>query len=114
MVIGMIMNWYGEAGTIPPGFAVCDGANGTPDLRDRFIRGAGAGYPPGSTGGANTHTHPFTGDGHFHTLLETAPFLAADSYRNDQSDTKNVTGTTDAGSNIPPYHALLFIMYVGL
>ena len=39
-VTGMIMMWSGTIATIPAGWALCNGANGTPDLRDRFIVGA--------------------------------------------------------------------------
>ena len=49
---GTIVTWYGILGNIPSGFVLCDGSNGTPDLRDRFIVGAGSGYPLGTTGGA--------------------------------------------------------------
>ncbi len=37
---GMIMMWNGSANAIPQGWAFCDGTNGTPDLRGRFILGA--------------------------------------------------------------------------
>ena len=52
---GMIMAWYGN-GNPPTGWKICDGQNGTPDLRDRFIVGAGKSYGKGATGGANTVT----------------------------------------------------------
>lgn len=114
MVYGMITNWYGEAEDIPPGFAVCDGANGTPDLRDKFVIGAGNGAIPGDTGGALTHIHAFSGDGHFHTLTPSPPFLEAGTYRNKVSNVSYVTGDTDSGSSLPPFHALLYMMYIGL
>ena len=38
---GGIIVWSGTLGNIPGGWALCDGANGTPDLRDRFVYGAG-------------------------------------------------------------------------
>ena len=47
--IGMIVMWYGT--TVPNGWAICDGSNGTPDLRDKFIVGAGYSYGKGATGG---------------------------------------------------------------
>lgn len=36
---GVIVMWSGSISSIPKGWALCDGANGTPDLRDRFIVG---------------------------------------------------------------------------
>ena len=51
---GGIIMWSGSINNIPAGWALCDGSNGTPDLRDRFIVGAGGSYNVGSTGGANS------------------------------------------------------------
>ena len=36
---------------------LCDGTNGTPDLRGRFLRGLGPDSLPGTTGGSPTHAH---------------------------------------------------------
>lgn len=57
---GIIAKWKGSVATIPAGWVICDGLNGTPDLRDRFIVGAStsASYAVGATGGATTHAHP--------------------------------------------------------
>lgn len=70
---GVIVMWGGAVNSIPAGWALCNGSNGTPDLRDRFIVGAGSTYNPGATGGATTqtltttnlpaHTHTVTGTG---------------------------------------------------
>lgn len=49
--------WAGLLANIPTGWALCDGQNGTPDLRSKFVKGAAAGVEPGGTGGAATHTH---------------------------------------------------------
>jgi microcystin-dependent protein len=46
---GMIMMWHGDH--IPTGWTLCNGQNGTPDLTDRFIVGAGRNYEPESKGG---------------------------------------------------------------
>jgi len=54
---GLIVMWSGLLVNIPAGWALCDGTAGTPDLRDKFVRGAAAGADPGATGGAATHTH---------------------------------------------------------
>jgi microcystin-dependent protein len=51
---GAIIMWSGAINNIPVGWALCDGSNGTPDLRDRFIVGAGGSYNVGNTGGSNT------------------------------------------------------------
>ena len=51
---GTVLPWYGQVADIPSGFVLCNGSNGTPDLRDRFIVGAGSTYALGATGGANT------------------------------------------------------------
>ncbi len=63
---GMIMMWSGLVANIPTGWAICDGGSGTPDLRDRFIMGAGGSYATGATGGSAdavvvSHTHDITG-----------------------------------------------------
>ena len=53
----MIVMWSGTLETIPRGWALCDGTNGTPDLTDRFILGAEASTDPGETGGTASHSH---------------------------------------------------------
>ncbi|MDF1498571.1 MAG: hypothetical protein P1P85_04445 [Patescibacteria group bacterium] len=53
---GVITMWYGSIASIPAGWQLCNGSGGTPDLRARFIRGAPAGFDPGTTGGSDTHT----------------------------------------------------------
>jgi microcystin-dependent protein len=53
--IGGIIMWSGSVTNIPAGWALCNGqtVNGraTPDLRDRFVVGAGSTYAAGATGG---------------------------------------------------------------
>jgi hypothetical protein len=53
---GGIAMWSGSIASIPTGWRLCDGTNGTPDLRNRFIIGAGSTYAPGATGGSATST----------------------------------------------------------
>jgi hypothetical protein len=58
---GAVLMWSGSIATIPPGFALCDGSkNGVPDLRDRFIIGAGGQQNPGDSG-TSQHTHSLSG-----------------------------------------------------
>jgi len=76
---GMILLWSGSIGSIPAGYLLCDGTNSTPDLRNRFIIGAGSTYSVNQTGGSAdaivvSHTHTATSTstvtdaGHLHTL----------------------------------------------
>jgi hypothetical protein len=65
---GAILMWSGSIAAIPPSFVLCDGTNGTPDLRDRFIVGAGSSFAPLATGGTKdavvvSHTHTGTVSG---------------------------------------------------
>lgn len=72
---GGILLWSGSIGSIPAGYVLCNGSNGTPDLRDRFIVGAGNTYAVNATGGSadsvvvtHTHTASVTDPGHSHTF----------------------------------------------
>jgi hypothetical protein len=53
---GIISLWYGSVASVPSGWYLCDGNNGTPDLRDRFIVGAGSTYAVAATGGSASVT----------------------------------------------------------
>lgn len=55
--VGLICLWSGAVADVPSGWALCDGTQGTPDLRDKFIIGAGATYDPKDTGGEASHDH---------------------------------------------------------
>ena len=70
---GLIAIWSGSTGSIPSGWLLCNGTNGTPDLRNSFILGAGNSYSVGQTGGStdaivvsHTHTAIVTDPGHSH------------------------------------------------
>jgi microcystin-dependent protein len=74
---GGIIIWSGSSASIPSGWVLCNGSNSTPDLRDRFVVGAGSTYAVGATGGsANaivvSHTHTgtttITDPGHKHSV----------------------------------------------
>jgi microcystin-dependent protein len=80
---GLISMWSGSIGSIPSGWYLCDGSNGTPNLTDRFIIGAGSSYAVNGTGGVSSvtlttnnmpaHTHTATSTvtdpGHVHQYL---------------------------------------------
>lgn len=50
---GIIVIWSGAIADIPAGWSLCDGFNGRPDLRDKFLIGAGGSYNPGDTAATN-------------------------------------------------------------
>lgn len=66
-VVGQVIMWYGNVNNIPAGWHLCDGTNGTPDLRDRFVVGAGAAYALNATGGATQSSAGTTGSAGAHT-----------------------------------------------
>ena len=135
---GMISLWYGSIGSIPLGWYLCDGTNGTPDLRDRFIVGAGTTYSVAATGGSKdsilvSHTHTATSTvtdpGHYHNM--TAVYATTGSSRWSGSAgpigdsvtrtntattgitvaTSNTTeGVSGTNANLPPYYALAYVM----
>ena len=106
---GMILMWAGAIVDIPSGYALCNGANGTPDLRGKFVVGAGNTYAVGANGGTVNHNHAFTGDGHFHTFAPGATFAFGIGVQ-DQTTTNPAVGTTDNTNHLPPYYALAYIM----
>jgi len=57
---GVIVMWSGLLADIPDGWALCDGTQGTPDLRDRFILSVGEAENPGGQGGSSSLTHSGT------------------------------------------------------
>jgi len=134
---GVIVMWSGSVASIPTGWFLCDGGNSTPDLRNRFVVGAGSTYNPGVTGGSAdaivvSHTHiassVVTDPGHFHTY--TAPsgigtgggfesnVLATTVSDNTSTaftgitvaTTINSAGSSGTNANLPPYYALAYIM----
>jgi hypothetical protein len=133
--VGAIILWSGSTGTIPSGYSLCDGSNGTPNLRDRFIVGAGTAYAVGALGGSKdavvvSHNHTVTDPGHTHTLplqQESTDDIdytnTGTNYVSSRSNTlTSVSATTgitlatagESGTdkNLPPYYALAYIMRV--
>lgn len=109
--LGLITIWSGAIVNIPAGWVLCDGNNGTPDLRSRFIVGAGLLYAPSQVGGSLDHTHTFTGDGHQHTIPAGVWIESGDNL-SDVTQFSNATGTTDIRTQTPPFYALAYIMNV--
>lgn len=132
MPSGGIIMWSGSVASIPSGWYLCNGANSTPDLRGRFVYGAGGGYSPGDTGGAETHTltesempsHTHIQNAHSHTIYgnlidsggtgSNSELTTSSGSGNKTSasatPTNQNTGGGGAHNNLPPYYALAFIM----
>ncbi len=111
--IGTVQSWSGAIVDIPSTWRLCDGTHGTPDLRDRFIVGAGTTYSPADVGGSVLHTHDFTGDGHTHNLLAGVPIIAGTDL-DFNTDSQPATGTTGNEDGRPAFYALAYIMYAGV
>ena len=132
--VGGIIMWSGSASNIPDGWKLCNGSNNTPDLRNRFIVGAGDEYGVGHTGGQKQvtlttnemprHYHEYVGDdqlrdiepGSSTFMRQTTTRYDADS-RTGGSWSSGVYATSSVGNgqaheNRPPYYALCFIMRV--
>lgn len=114
--IGGIIMWSGSVEDIPGGWALCDGGNGTPNLRDRFLVGAGNSYSVGDVGGENVHTLTASEmPAHDHTvnfgLGTDGVGIGMDGDTGPQWTTR--TGPSGDGQpheNRPPYYALALIM----
>jgi type II secretory pathway pseudopilin PulG len=127
--IGSILIWSGTVASIPTGWQLCDGTNGTPDLRDRFVVGArqdSGGTAMTTVSGGLTKTG---GEArHTMTIAEMPPHthsyrwwnawyfsgsseLAAKGSYNDNAQTGSVGGGQPFNV-LPPYYALCFIMKI--
>jgi microcystin-dependent protein len=134
------MLWSGSVASIPAGWLLCNGASGTPDLRNRFVVGAGSTYVVDATGGSAdaivvSHTHTATSTsavtdpGHVHSLPNAAfnpagtnvdDAASSGSTGNTGSATTGITvattttvastGASGTNANLPPYYALAYIM----
>jgi len=134
---GIIVAWTGQ--TVPAGWTLCNGTNGAPDLRDKFLVGAGNSYTIGNTGGANTvaltmdqmpkHSHSIRGceaagwarnalyfgmsdHGNDHLAGYTQPDNPTDvGYKGlDSQYPLGFTGNNAPHENRPPYYAVAYIM----
>ena len=99
-----IVMWSGFLADIPIGWNICDGNNGTPDLKSRFLRGAPDTQDSGGTGGSDTHTLlEAEMESHTHTLTDPTHTHAAGNGQSgsigiDTGD--NPSNTTAPGSKI--------------
>ncbi len=97
--------WSGLLANVPDGWSVCDGTNGTPDLRNRFIRAASG--EAGGAGGDDSHNHfySFTIFGTDDKInVEAGALEAAAAYHSHV-----IFGSTGSNSSLPPYYELIYI-----
>ena len=119
---GGIIMWSGQVSAIPSGWKLCDGNNGTPDLRGRFVIGVSAsgGYNPADKGGSTqvtlteaqlaVHKHGITSNGtHGHDSggnstsgLGGAHFHGGGTSRQDRNHTHNGSTTPNGNHAHPP------------
>jgi hypothetical protein len=113
---GMIMMF--NSATAPSGWLLCDGTNGTPDLRARFImhQYPAATFDFGETGGTGSfvlditrmpgHTHDFD----THNGIGTSLGAGNGTSPTGSSDATSSVGAADPIETLPPYYVLTFIM----
>ncbi len=66
--LGTITLWAGSLAGIPSGWSLCDGTNGTPDMRDRIPVCSGPQFAVGNEGGNISHSHDIDDTGHEHVI----------------------------------------------
>lgn len=105
---GMIFMWSGSLISLPPDYVLCDGQNGTPDMRDRFLELAG--NEPTSAEGNDTLEAKITLDrkehNHYGGLVKSKGRGGTLHYDSEYHDHKS----TETRPFTPPHYALAFIM----
>ncbi len=120
--VGGIIIWSGASNAIPSGWHLCDGTNGTPDLRNRFVLGAGSSYSVAATGGEARHTltvNEMPSHTHENRISATGASAIDDRFPSGYGKTimsnAYLSGPTGGGAshnNMPPYYALCYIMKI--
>lgn len=120
---GIIVKWAGSIANIPEGYALCDGQDGRPDLRDKFILGAGSLYPVGAVGGAANKTLSENNLPEFNLAAKGFQEVSNTWKSGGTASPNNATGhetvrvLTYPGqaqpfSILPPYYALAYIQKI--
>ena len=127
---GVIVMWSGSMERIPKGWSLCDGTKGTPDLRDRFVVGAGSSAHVGVKGGSYSHGHKQDTHSHRVTMPRSRvntlriPYGSRGNYgslnykiqqQRHYADSRvanssKLAPVIQTAQNLPPYLKLVFIM----
>lgn len=119
--IGTIVIWSSAQDNIPTGWALCDGQDGRPDLRDKFILCAGETHSVGETGGSEEVTLTVAQmPSHTHSLYLQKSSTAFNGVSIESStgsyhwspDATLKAGSSQPHPNMPPYYALCYIIKV--
>lgn len=119
--IGAVIMWAGTQDTVPDGWHICNGEEGTIDLRDRFVLGAGT-NEPGVTGGESevtltvdqmpSHYHQFGGLGGYFNILSNSGSIKGAVLDPTYMRTTFSTGSDRPHNNMPPYYVLWYIQKI--
>lgn len=115
---GMIILWSGTIATIPSGWRLCDGTEGTPDLRNQFIVCADADdagiakstieLTANQTGGVISHFHRVQGST---AANQSGAATTGAGYQVAAlSHTHSLSFNSTTTETVPPYYALAYIM----
>jgi len=116
---GIITMWSGDITNVPDGWTLCDGTDGTPDLRNRFIAGAGDEYTVGQTGGEKEHQlteseMPSHSHQYRKASATTSPetFGSINVFKGNSDAQTTETGDDQPHENRPRFYAMAYIMKV--
>lgn len=105
---GVILMWAGDPARPPEGWALCDGRNGTPDMRAKFPVGADTDtFPANKAGGKMEHTHRID---HVYHLTAVRNADGKEFGVVSPEALQHLTCDTQHAVHLPPYLALHFIM----
>lgn len=137
---GLIGFWLGTLASIPAGWVLCDGSQGTTDMRGRHLKCSVSTADIGNTGGSNTHTHASQNHTHTVSVAHSHSWTASHSglgaldrggstayvfidrtgaFHNATTDNatstySNAATSADSSSNEPEYVEVAFIQFLGV
>lgn len=126
--MSIIVMWNGRKEDIPKGWQMCDGTNGTFNLKDKFVKMANQDIELGQYGGSETHehimeetsvshSHSSSSEGTHNHLLSSTNYTGGRKLGTVDSSHSHSVGSTNArhthniggGSSIPEHYSLIYI-----